>query len=80
MTGFEVEQLRAGDSIIGLGGDWTDEFPVVEVGPVLRVRGHPIAREVHVQVGRRTKGAIVVAGRDEVRSTARDWHVRDAVT
>lgn len=79
MTAFELAQLSAGDSVIGLDGDWTDEFPVVEVGPLKNRRDGRARRMVSVKVGKRTASALIISGNQEIRSTASDWVVQAIV-
>lgn len=54
----DLNRLDAGDSIIGLGGRWDDELPIVNVGPVRFRRG----REVRAVIARCSAGRGLVAG------------------
>ena len=62
MTGLDILELAPGDSVIGFRGDWTDEFPIVEVGALAGSGAGCLRRRIVVRAGAITLPGMVREG------------------
>lgn len=75
MNFHDLLHLDIGDSIIGLGGRWDDELPVVDVGPLRRQQSGRVVRSVVARCGTGQVKGFVGAGDETIRGS-RTWWAR----
>lgn len=71
MTRDDVLNIRPGDSVIGLKGQWDDEYPVVGVGALRDTKLGRLWRVVSIAVGKGEVSGSVLEGDPTIRGYRR---------